>query len=82
MVFIICLLSYIVEFVVKAARVADRLPVRVPPPQGRLSRLAVSAGGPLAPCCALLKVKVEINTSTTGPYSRLEFVLFPNRLSL
>ena len=48
MVFIICLLSYIVEFVVKAARVADRLPVLVPSPQRRLRRPAVGADGALA----------------------------------
>ena len=52
---VIWLLSYIVEFVVKSASVAHGLAVRVPPPQGRLGRLAVGAGGALPPGCALLE---------------------------
>ncbi len=45
------------QLVVESAGVADRLAVVVPPPQGRLSRLAVGAGGALAAGGALLQVR-------------------------
>ena len=41
---------YVVEFVVKPAGVAHRLPVVVPPPEGGVGRLAVCADGALPPC--------------------------------
>ena len=39
--------TYIVKLLVEAARVADRLSARVPPPQRRGRRLAVGAARPL-----------------------------------
>jgi len=61
---VIWLLSYIVEFVVESAGIADRLSVGVPPPQGRLRRLAVGTRGALPPGCALLE-KVGTKASFT-----------------
>jgi len=48
------LLSYIVELVVESAGVTNRLPVRVPSPEGRLGRLAVCTRSTLTSCCTLL----------------------------
>ncbi len=38
--------TYVVQLLVEAARVADRLPALAPPPQGRRVRLAVAATRP------------------------------------
>lgn len=45
--------TYVVEFVVEAAGVADGLSVVVAPPQRRHRRLAVGAGRPGSPRCRL-----------------------------
>ena len=41
---------YVVEFVIKPAGIAHRLPVVVPPPERGVGRLAVCADGALPPC--------------------------------
>ena len=50
-------LSYIVQLVVESARVAHGLAVRVPPPEGRLGRLAVGARGAFASGRTLLSMR-------------------------
>ena len=52
------------QLVVQSAGVADRLPVRVPPPKSGLGGFAVGAGGPLAAGRALKEGRRSGNAYT------------------